>query len=143
MKLSDEVYMEPDTATACFTSDITQPLNRDAIFEISLSNVTTASIQLDFDPEFDFHFLTIQTGFNGLYEMCVNISILEDDERIIEVDETIVYDVIPLSELDRVNFPRNLSSIKVVIAGKNSHILKACSTALQFITYCTNLFCYC
>ena len=94
---------------ACFTSEISLPLERDASFHMLLSNLTTSTSDLDFHFELASSLLTIPTNFNGAYEMCINVVVFNDEE--VESDETIAYDVMPLSELDSVEYKGNDSSL--------------------------------
>ena len=90
---------------------------------MSLSNLTTATIEFDFFPEFDSHFLIIPMDFNGVYEICSDILVFDDEEM--ESGEIIVYDVTPLSQFDSVVFSGNQSSIVVYVIdddGKNSNL---------------------
>ena len=109
---------EPGIVTACFTTELSQPLNRDAMFEIALSNSTTSTVEFDFLPEFDSHFLVIPSNFSGVYEVCADVIVFDDVE--VERDEIIVYDVTPLSELDTVEFPGNYDSIIFTIIDDDS-----------------------
>lgn len=112
MDVLDSNITEPGTTTACFSTEVSQLLKRDSEFELSLSNLTTATIGIDFLPEFDSNLLIIPMEFRGVYESCINITVLDDDFM---ESETIVYDVTPLSELDSVVFFGNLSSIVIHI----------------------------
>ena len=106
---------ENEVATVCFTSEVAIPLIRDSRFLLSLSNVTTASLEQDFVPPTSF--ITIPTNFSGVFEMCVNFTILDDP--LVEADEVIVYDVLPQADLDSVKFPGSLNSIMFVIVDED------------------------
>ena len=109
---------EHDVVTACFTSDVTIPLIRDALFLLTLSNSTTATVHQDFDSAPSF--ITVPTNFSGFFEVCINISIMDDST--VEDDEIIEYDVLPLSELDVVEFTGNFSSILFTIIDKDGKV---------------------
>lgn len=110
---------EPGVVTTCFTSEVAMPLVRDAIFLLSFLNSSTATIEQDFMPESSF--IAIPANFSGIFEMCLNFTILDDP--IAEEDEIIVYDVLPLSEMDTVDFPGNSSSIVFTIVDEDGEII--------------------
>ena len=106
---------ESGVVRACFSSEVDIPLIRDAVFLLSLSNSSTAIIEQDFVPESSL--IAVPTNFSGFFEMCLNITIIDDS--IVEAEEIIAYDLLPLSELDTVLFPGNLSSIEFIIIDKD------------------------
>lgn len=105
--------VEPDMGDielieACFEVQLNRTLNRDAIFELVESNLTTAELMTDYYINVSSTLLTIPAGSRGYLRECFNFTILGDDT--IEDDETIVYSIRPLSELDTVEFPQSSNS---------------------------------
>ena len=113
IEIALESVTEPGMVAICFTAEEPLPPKREAFFQVSLSNLTTATMGFDFVP-LDFTLLTIPANFIGAYEMCANVRILDDEE--VEADEIIAYNVSPLlSELDSVVFLGNLTQIILTI----------------------------
>ena len=109
----DASITEPGTMIVCFTSEISLPLKREASFQVLLSNLTTATPDSDFLPEYDSSLLTLPTNFSGAYEMCIDVIVFDDEE--VESDEIIAYDVTPLSELDNIELKGDGSSLAFTV----------------------------
>ena len=121
VELSSASVSEPGMILeVCFKSEVNQPLNRDASFALSLSNLTTATPDSDFHFELTSSLLTIPTDFSGAYEMCVNVTVFDDEK--VESNEIIAYDIIPLSELDSVEFKGDGSSLAFTILDNDGKI---------------------
>ena len=102
-----DTVLEPDTgnntnATICFQANINQPMNRDIMFEFELSNLTTATLGVDFLPNETASFLTIPANFTGEFFRCLVITVFGDNQ--FEGDEVIVYELRAVSPLDVVQF---------------------------------------
>lgn len=95
---------------------MTIPRRRDATFEFSLSDSTTASAN-DFIFNITANTLIIPTGFNGSYITCVEVIIIGDAR--VESNETVVLDLRPLSDLDRVEFSGRSNSLNINILDGN------------------------
>ncbi len=120
--LQDEINIfEPDagdnsTVTACFSADISLPITSDAIFDFSISPISTADEFNDYiilgGPFFFSPSLVIPSGFNGSFFTCIDALILGDNE--LEGIEVAVFEVQPRSPRDLVIFPLG-STLRITI----------------------------
>ena len=99
--------------TVCFNATVSEQRRREAVFELVLDNTTTATLDYDFFPNNTDLFITIPSGFYGNFSDCVDLVIVGDN--LVEDDELVVYDLVPLSDKDYVMFPGGLDSISVTI----------------------------
>ena len=104
---------------ACYAASVPRTLNRDVSFQFELqSNMSTTSLGGDYSILNDN--LTIPYGFRGQYSGCINLVVFGDD--IVEDDETIAYTLVPLSNLDSVQFLNNSNGYELTVRdtdGKN------------------------
>lgn len=88
-----------DTVRLCFSAQLNRTLNRNATFNFLFSDLSTASLNTDFtftSPSY----LTFTAGSSGDVMSCIEIEI--DGDFLVENDEYIIYDLVPVYELDRV-----------------------------------------
>ena len=102
------IILEPDSGentnpTACLQVNVEHPLGRDVMFEFELSNLTTATLGVDFLPNETSSFLTIPGSFSGEFFRCLVVTVFGDDQ--FESDEIVVYEFRALSPLDSVFSP--------------------------------------
>ena len=102
------VYVtEPDegdsvNATFCLEASVREPRLRNAYFLLTLnSSSTNATIYSDFAANFSGP-IVIPEGFAGSFNRCVIVMVLGDD--VIETNEVIVLEVMPLSSRDFVEY---------------------------------------
>ena len=93
----------------CFLADVSQALDRDAVFQFELSNFSTAIFGVDYLPNINSKFLTIPATFSGTFMHCITFAVFGDLEE--EDFEAILYQLTALSELDTVDTP----SLTIVI----------------------------
>lgn len=91
------------------------------MFEFVLSNLTTATLGVDFLPFINSAFLTVPANFSGDFQQCIDVIIFGDD--LVEDDEVIVYQLRALSDLDMVEFPANQSSLRLLIIDNDSKFM--------------------
>lgn len=101
--------------SACVTAYVNEPFHRDAaIFQYLFSSNSTATLVTDFgNPNFTAEYAVVPAGFSGEYRSCVSITVFGDDT--IEDDETVVYELRQLSELDRLVFATNRTAVTIHI----------------------------
>ncbi len=105
-----EAVIEPDQGetvelTTCFTAQVDNPLRRDTVFTLNLTNLTTARIGVDFTRDSESFVLIIPRSFSGLYSVCTSLTIFGDDE--FYGNRRVVYDITARSSLDSLNFADN------------------------------------
>ena len=109
MVLDPEIdVQEPDegmnyTVTTCYQANVTQMRKREAVFVFTLLSSSTATDMVDFETDRDASYVIIPVGFYGIFRECANVTIIGDD--IIEYDEVIEYELVPLSDRDSVEPP--------------------------------------
>ena len=111
VNVSEPAFGNITLVPMCFTAQVNMPLDRDAIFDLSLSNLSTASISDDFilntsNP------LTIVAGFYGNFSGCIDFVVIGNQD--IEDTETVIYEITVRSMFDRVVFPSNASNLLIV-----------------------------
>lgn len=126
---ADESIVESDlgessTVTTCFRTNLSQPLNRDASFQLILSNPTTATLGLDF--LLANNFIIIPGDFIGEFTQCVDFEIIGDN--FFEGNETVVYEIEAQSVIDTVLFPGNATSITINILDNDGMLLHCLCT---------------
>ncbi len=92
----------------CFSAQLNRTLNRNATFMFPLSNVSTASLGTDFSL---LPYISIPAGFIGEFYQCIDFLVFGD--LIVEYDEFIIFDIVPVYELDRV-YPNDYLSINII-----------------------------
>jgi hypothetical protein len=89
-----------NTVKFLFTAQSNRTLNRNATFNFVFSQISTATPNIDFTfvtPPY----LTFPAGSSGNMTWCIEISITGDDS--VENNESVVYDLIPMYDLDTVS----------------------------------------
>ena len=85
---------------ACFYVAVNRPRDREVVYELVFSNMSTATYGVDFEV-YPLN-VTVPTNFEGeVYMSCVRVTILGDD--VVEEDEYFRYRIEPLYMQDRVN----------------------------------------
>ena len=82
--------------TSCFQANVTEMRRRAVRFEFNLLDISTATQMSDFFLYYSDSDFYIPVGFYGIFRVCVIATIVGND--IIEGDEDIFYEVVPLSE---------------------------------------------
>jgi hypothetical protein len=103
---------ESDMVHVCFSSLLNQTLNRDAVFQLTPSNQTTASLETDFTLDNSSN-ITLSAGSSGETTSCIQLTIIGDN--LVENNEVIVYDVIAIDGMDHVKFPNDTKSLMVEV----------------------------
>lgn len=109
---------EPDereniTLTSCFQADVQETRRRAAVFELRFLNSSTADLYSDFFNSTSY--IIVPAGFNGFFMECVDTTIVGDNS--IEEDEVIEYELLPLSELDFLQYPNaSTSPLRIYIS---------------------------
>lgn len=107
-----ELDAEDSSSTiACFTASMSEPLNRDAIFDLDFMPFSTARFGTDFLPNTTI--VLVPASITGEFTSCINFEIIGDD--LFEGEETIVFEIFHRVSLDLVIFPGNLSFLSVNI----------------------------
>ena len=119
---SQENVTEEDTWLTdvffCFRSIIPQPLTNNVTFRLSVSKDTTST-----DGEFHFQVssdVIIPFGFSGVFLECLGIVVVGD--TVVEKNEVIVYDIVPLSLRDVVHFPGASDSLVINVQDNDCEI---------------------
>ena len=121
---------EPDAGNitsvqACYNVSIDQPLNEDAIFTFMASPYSTATQDLDYYVDLPSLNLTIYAGNEAPFTTCFDIIIIGDN--MVEDDENLVYNLVPLSEQDSVVFPEGFENLTLLIIDNDGTCI-ACSS---------------
>ena len=82
-------FGDTSTVISCVGANLSQPLNRDASFQLILSGLSTALIGLDFD--INTTSIIVPGNFVGQFTVCVAFTIFGDN--LFEGNETIVYEI--------------------------------------------------
>lgn len=88
-----------ETVNLCFSAQINRTLNRNATFNFLLTNYTTANVSTDFISAYP-SYITFTAGSSGNMSCCIDVVVIGDS--LVENNETIVYDIVPVYDLDRV-----------------------------------------
>ena len=91
----------------CFVANVNQPRRREAVFELILSNATTADNSTDFN--ITMRYVRVPMGFNGSFRECLYLLVLDD--LLVEYDEVVVLEVRAVSDRDMVQFPEGSESL--------------------------------
>lgn len=102
---------DSSSVTACFSANLSESLNRDAVFVLNFLPISTASFGADFLPNTTI--VLVPATATGEFITCINFEIVGDD--VFEGDEAIVYTIFPQVILDSVMFPGNLSLLTINI----------------------------
>ena len=85
---------------ACFYVAVNQPRDREVVYDLYLSNMSTATYGVDFEV-YPLN-VTVPIEFGGsVYTSCVTVTILGDD--LVEEDEFFRYRIDPLNPQDLVD----------------------------------------
>ena len=116
--VTTEMENDAGAISLCFSAQINRTLNRNATFNFLLADSTTASVNTDFisaSPSY----ITFTAGMSGDLARCIDIVVRGDS--LVENNEYIVYDLVPVYDLDRV-YPSGTPAVTVNIVdddGKN------------------------
>ena len=98
--------------TVCFYANVSASRRNDAVFELILDNMTTATLDEDFTNN-NTLYITIPYGFYGNFSECADLVIVGDD--VYEENEIIVYTISPQAEQDSVEYEFGMDSLTVTI----------------------------
>ena len=109
--------MEPDddenmTVAVCFMAYISTTLDRDAEFNLTPSNMSTATIDYDFYLNTSLP-VTIAAGSRGNFSVCIDFVVIGDKR--VEDLETVVYEITPISEFDLVLFQPDTNFSRLIV----------------------------
>lgn len=113
------VIMEPDegenvTVTSCFTSQLREPLFRDAVFLFNVSNMTTAT-NFIFSTASPVLVIPAQTSY---FVFCADVTIFGND--VFDGNRRIIINVTAVSPFDRVSFSNFTGALIVYIVEDDS-----------------------
>lgn len=122
--------IEPDdgatyNATVCFSANVREGLDRSAIFELNrVYPNTTATLGVDYYPDFDSSLIEIPMGFSGFFETCRRF-VIRGDSQIENQQEQIVYETTALNMFDNVT-DNQFVIIIYDLGGKNDTVYYLC-----------------
>lgn len=89
---------------SCLRANLSQPLNRDALFFLVQADSNTAMNFIDFEAA--GLSIIVPGDFSGEFIACVSFLIIGDN--LFEGNETILFEVLPQVAVDSVMFPGNI-----------------------------------
>ena len=95
---------EPDegqetVVTACLFANVTETRKTDAVFMLTTLDSSTAEEGVDWNSTITHPYITIPSGFNGIFSQCIDAIVIGDD--MIEDDE--FFEIQVLTTADRVS----------------------------------------